>query len=90
MINRRQLLNIAATAGVASVLAADSAQTAERESTVIEIVDTNVSLFQWPFRRLPLDDTTVLVKKLRSLGIAEAWVGCAVTASKDHPFMYAR
>jgi predicted TIM-barrel fold metal-dependent hydrolase len=39
------------------------------------IVDTNVSLFQWPFRRLPLDDPDKLVNKLRALGIAQAWVG---------------
>lgn len=75
MINRRELLNIAATAGVASVLAGKHAQTAAREAPEIEIVDTNVSLFQWPFRRLPLDQSESLVKKLRALGIAEAWAG---------------
>ena len=39
------------------------------------LIDTNISLFEWPFRRLPLDRTEALVKKLRSLGIAEAWAG---------------
>ena len=38
-------------------------------------VDTNVSLFHWPFRRLPNDDTQNLVFKLRSLGITTAWAG---------------
>lgn len=39
------------------------------------IVDTNVSLFRWPFRRLPLDETPKLVHKLRTLGIGFAWAG---------------
>jgi predicted TIM-barrel fold metal-dependent hydrolase len=45
------------------------------ESPPFRIIDTNVSLFQWPFRRLPLDETDALVTKLRSLGIAQAWAG---------------
>ncbi len=39
------------------------------------ICDTNVSLFRWPFRRLPLDETEKLVEKLRSLGINKALAG---------------
>jgi predicted TIM-barrel fold metal-dependent hydrolase len=38
-------------------------------------VDTNVSLFQWPCRRLPLDRTEALVEKLRQHGFSEAWAG---------------
>ncbi len=47
----------------------DSAQPAQ------PFVDSNVSLFQWPFRRLPLDDSRELRKKLRALGFVEAWAG---------------
>jgi len=39
------------------------------------IIDTNVDLFRWPFRRLPLDDTDALLKKLRSLNVGQAWSG---------------
>ena len=74
MINRRELLN-AAAAGTASLFATQFAQSADPNEQRITIVDTNVSLFEWPFRRLPLDDTDTLVKKLRSLGIDEAWAG---------------
>ena len=42
---------------------------------VFRIVDTNVSLFRWPYPRLPLDETSALVDKVRSLGIACAWAG---------------
>lgn len=39
------------------------------------LIDTFVSLFHWPFRRLPLDTTDRLVTRLRALGIGEAWAG---------------
>ncbi|MBD3673053.1 MAG: amidohydrolase family protein [Planctomycetaceae bacterium] len=39
------------------------------------MIDVNVSLFQWPFRRLPHDDTASLVQKLQSAGVTQAWVG---------------
>jgi len=39
------------------------------------IVDTNVSLSRWPFRRLPADEPDKLVSVLRRRGIVQAWVG---------------
>lgn len=39
------------------------------------IVDTNVYVGHWPFRRLPQDDTADLVTKLKSHGVAQAWTG---------------
>lgn len=39
------------------------------------IVDVNVNLSRWPFRRLPLDETAALVGSLRSLGVTQAWAG---------------
>jgi uncharacterized protein len=38
-------------------------------------VDTNVSLFQWPLRRLPCDETPRLVEKLRQHGVTSARAG---------------
>ncbi|MGB0581429.1 MAG: amidohydrolase family protein [Limisphaerales bacterium] len=38
-------------------------------------MDTNVSLFQWPFRRLPLDETSKLLATLETLGVQQAWAG---------------
>jgi uncharacterized protein len=39
------------------------------------IVDTNVDLFQWPFRKLKYADTSRLVAKLRKHRVTEAWAG---------------
>ena len=39
------------------------------------MIDVNISLSRWPFRRLPLDDPAALVAALRRLGITQAWAG---------------
>jgi predicted TIM-barrel fold metal-dependent hydrolase len=39
------------------------------------IVDVNVSVSRWPFRRLPYDEMPRLVERLRKRGVAQAWAG---------------
>jgi predicted TIM-barrel fold metal-dependent hydrolase len=39
------------------------------------IIDTNINLFQWPFRRLKYDSTIELTAKLKKHRIVEAWAG---------------
>jgi predicted TIM-barrel fold metal-dependent hydrolase len=39
------------------------------------MIDVNVSLSRWPFRRLPLDEPAALVAALRRLGMTQAWAG---------------
>lgn len=76
MMNRRDVLNLAVAAGASAAICRSSAAADEDSSAgSLRIVDTNVSLFQWPFRRLPLDVIELLVKKYRSLGINQAWAG---------------
>jgi hypothetical protein len=40
-----------------------------------EIIDTNIHLFQWPFRHLKYGNTKALVEKLRKHRITQAWAG---------------
>jgi predicted TIM-barrel fold metal-dependent hydrolase len=39
------------------------------------MIDVNVSLARWPFRRLPLDEPAALVAALKRLGVTQAWAG---------------
>ena len=39
------------------------------------IIDVNVSLSRWPFRRLPDDELLQLIDKLHACGVTQAWAG---------------
>src|SRR2546428_9224098 len=55
-----------------------AAQTAARNAPVVRslgIIDTNVNLFNWPFRALKYRDTKALVTKLKKHRVIEAWAG---------------
>lgn len=75
-IDRRQLLNgVLASAASAALTRATTASAAVPINRPWKVIDTNVSLFQWPFRRLPFDTPGELVNKLTALNISQAWTG---------------
>ena len=39
------------------------------------IIDTNVYVSRWPFRRLPGDEIPEMITKLRSYDVSQAWTG---------------
>ena len=39
------------------------------------IIDVNVNLSRWPFRRLPCDEADKLVARLKKNGVTQAWAG---------------
>lgn len=72
-VSRRDFIKTATTATTVAALSSLSSGGAEDKAPAI--IDTNVSLGQWPFRQLPLATTSVLVDKLRATGITQAWAG---------------
>jgi predicted TIM-barrel fold metal-dependent hydrolase len=56
-------------------VARSGAQAAEPPPATPEIIDTNVHLFDWPFRKLKYARTAALITKLRKHRITQAWAG---------------
>jgi len=71
-----------------------AAQTPARTAPAIRslgIIDTNVNLFDWPFRALKYRQTKVLVAKLKKHRVIEAWAGSfEALLSKDMSGVNAR
>ncbi len=96
-LNRREFLGTAAgaaTAALCRLAAPTTAHGAEEKSSKsdsVGLIDTNVNLGRWPFRRLPLDETPLLVAKLRAGGVAFALAGSFETLlNKDISAVNAR
>lgn len=69
-MNRRQFLK---TNGALAVGVTLGPLLLKAAPTSHALVDVNVTLGRWPFRRLPLDETKALVAKLRDNGVTQGW-----------------
>ena len=77
-INRRSFVKaslMSAALPVAAALTDSKAQAAQTEASGPDIIDCNVHLFDWPFRKLKYARTAALVMKLREHRITKAWAG---------------
>src|SRR4026208_1928640 len=75
-IDRRSFLkNSLLGAAAVSVAAQPAARSVAASAGPPGIIDTNVNLFDWPFRALKYRDTKALVAKLKKHRIIEAWAG---------------
>jgi hypothetical protein len=75
-LSRRGFVKTSVAAASAVALAAPELPGAEPTAAPPgALIDTNVTLGRWPFRRCPLDDTFNLVAELREQGVTQAWAG---------------
>ena len=82
-IDRREFLKTSLLAGAAASLSGSAAaaqnpkgaSAAPASGSAPGIVDTNINLFDWPFRELKYSNTTALVAKLKKHRVIEAWAG---------------
>jgi predicted TIM-barrel fold metal-dependent hydrolase len=77
-MDRRGFIALTTGAMAAALAHSPAARAAEAQPAPAGdagLIDTNVSLHRWPFRRLPLDETPALVAKLRANGVKLACAG---------------
>jgi predicted TIM-barrel fold metal-dependent hydrolase len=76
-LSRRRFLNGALLPAVLGTRSERAAQGGEPRGAALppDIIDTNVHLFDWPFRRLKYAGARALVAKLRRHRITQAWAG---------------
>jgi len=81
-IDRRSFVKaslVSAALPIATAVANPSVQGAEPATGPLaaapEIIDTNIHLFEWPFRKLKYARTEALIAKLRKHRITKAWAG---------------
>jgi hypothetical protein len=77
-IDRRTFVKaslVSAALPVGTAVAYREIQAAEPLAATPDIIDTNVHLFEWPFRRLKYGRTDALIAKLRKHRITSAWAG---------------
>ncbi|MEQ2008458.1 MAG: amidohydrolase family protein [Limisphaerales bacterium] len=72
---RRTFVKLASTASLAALATSVSLAAESKRPVPGALIDTNVTLSRWPFRRCPLDETPALVAKLREHGVTQAWAG---------------
>ncbi len=79
-VSRRRFLGRAGALSLFSATEVPEARSANAEATATmtteaPLIDTNVFLGQWPFRRSVLDTGEALRAKLKAQGVTEAWAG---------------
>ena len=81
-IDRRRFLKDSVLGAAAAFFADPRALMAQRAArgtgaspAAPGIIDTNVNLFDWPFRALKYRDTKALITKLKKHRVTEAWAG---------------
>src|SRR5688572_17479573 len=77
MLDRRSFVkaSLGSLPVAAFVSSAIAKQQAAAEPSGPEIIDTNVHVLDWPFRKLKYARTEALVAKLRKHRITKAWAG---------------